>query len=92
MKVDIHEIYEELMCLTFVLWGLAEVPELCPFLKLLNLSLYIYIYRERESLCLKLLQQLSCLLFCFNVFWKSDKAAREFIHSIACIMRKKVDH
>jgi len=52
----------------FVRFG-TEVPELCPFLKLLNLS----IYRERER---KFVSQTSSTvkssLFCFNVFNESQ--------------------
>ena len=31
-------------------------------------------------------------LFFFKCCWKSDKAARKLMNSIACIVRKKVDN
>ena len=61
------------------------VPELCPFLKLL--------YPYKESLCIKLLQQLSHL-YVF-VFFESQIKLLENSYiddSIVCIVRKKVDN
>ena len=62
-----------------------RVPELCPFLKLLN--------PYKESLCIKLLQQLSNL----NVFCCFLKVIKLLENSyiddlIVCIVRKKFDN
>ena len=58
--------------MTFVLWGLAQgFQSYAPFLKLLN--------PNKESLCIKLLQQLSHL-YVVVVVWQSEKAARKLIH------------
>jgi len=58
MKVGIHELCKRVNVhdICFVKFG-TRVPELCPFLKLLN--------PYKESLCIKLLQQSSLCFFCF---------------------------
>jgi len=62
------------------------VPELCPFLKLLNMY--------KESLCIKLLQQLSPL-YILMFFFESQIKLLENSYiddSIVCIVRKNVDN
>ena len=77
-RVNVHDI-----CVVRFVTG---VPELCPFLKLLN--------PYKESLCIKLLQQLSHL-YGFVLFFESQIKLLENSYiddSIVCIVRKKVDN